>query len=178
MIPYSLLMMLLFCVMLYAQPLIPPLFGHDNWLLNLTPLLLTYSALRTHEFTLMLFIISGGLLHDLLLMNYVGMGPLLWGCVVFIVRSQRPWVEGGNSLFLILLTFVAAFSYLSLDRLFFLVSEGFWSWNLMLSVEILKLSTVNALLCLPFFWLLDRLPGSQLRNRRNARSASYAHAHR
>jgi hypothetical protein len=172
---YALLMLLIFCGLLYAQPFAPVFFGHENWLLNLTPILITYTALRAREFSLMVFIILGGLLHDLLLMNYVGMGPLLWGLVAFVVRSQRPWVEGGNWLFLILMTFVASFAYLSLDRLFFLISEGFWSWNLKLSFEILKLSTVNALLCLPVFWLMDRILG---RSSKGERGSYYAHAHR
>jgi hypothetical protein len=171
---YAFLMLLVFCGLLYSQPFVPVFLGHENWLLNLTPILVTYTSLRARDFSLMFFIILGGLLHDLLLMNYVGMGPLLWGLVAFIVRSQRPWVEGGNWFFLLLMTFVASFAYLSLDRLFFLISEGFWSWNLKLSFEILKLSTVNALLCLPVFWLMDRLldrPSSE-------RRSSYAHAHR
>lgn len=172
---YASLMLLIFCVLLYSQPFAPMLWGHENWLLNLTPILVTYTALRAREFSLMLFLILGGLLHDLLLMNYVGMGPLLWGLVAFIVRSQKSWVEGGNWLFLVMITFVASFAYLSLDRLFFLISEGFWSWNLKLSFEILKLSTVNALLCLPAFLLLDRLLG---RPSRGERGAYYAHAHR
>jgi cell shape-determining protein MreD len=170
---YALLMLLIFCGLLYAQPFMPALLGHENWLLNLTPLLLTYASLRAQDFSLMVFLIAGGLLHDLLLMNYMGMGPLLWGLVAFIVRSQKPWVETGNFLFLILITFVASFAYLCLDRLFFLISENFWSWNLKLSFELLKLSTVNALLSWPMFWLLDRL----LRRGQASRRAYYAHAY-
>jgi hypothetical protein len=171
---YALMMLLIFCGFLYSQPFVPMVLGHENWLLNLTPILVTCTALRAKDFSLMFFLIAGGLLHDLLLMNYVGMGPLLWALVAFVVRSQRPWVDRGNWLFLILITFVASFAYLSLDRLFFLISEGFWSWNLKLSFEILKLSTVNALLCLPVFWLMDRLLGRPSEERRTY----YAHAHR
>mgnify|MGYP000207782395 CR=1 FL=1 len=172
---YVFIMLTIFCGLLFSQPFVPALMGHENWLLNLTPLLLTYAALRARDFSLMAFIILGGLLHDLLLMNYVGMGPLLWGLVAFIVRSQKPLMRGGNWFFLLLVTFTASFAYLSLDRLFFLIAEGFWSWNLRLSFEIVKLSTVNTVLCLPMFWLMDRFLGSPTEAEHRS---FYSHAHR
>lgn len=172
---HAILILCIFCGLLFAQPFAPALFGHENWLLNLTPILITYTALRAKDLSLMIFIIIGGLLHDLLLMNYVGMGPLLWGLIAAIVRSQKLWLTSGSWLFLLLVTFTACFAYLCLDRLFFLAYQGFWSWNLKLSFEILKLSTVNAALCLPFFWIMDGLLSSYSQEHRKS---YYAHADR
>lgn len=171
---HAVILLLIFGCLIYGQPFAPSVFGHDNWMLNLTPVLIAYCCLRSNEFFLMMFVILGGLLHDLLLMNYVGMGPMLWGMVAFLVRSQKPWVLGGNWLILIVINFAASFAYLCLDRTFYLLYESFWSWNLQLSFEMFKLSLVNALLSPLLFWLLDAVLNKEFSKKGRNR---YLHAH-
>ncbi|MDR1191830.1 MAG: hypothetical protein LBK60_09255 [Verrucomicrobiales bacterium] len=149
------ILLLLYLLMFFVQPLAPLLFKQNNWLLGLTPLLLTYLSLRAGDLALMLFVIVGGLLHDLLLFNYFGLGPLLWGVVTFMIRSQRDWLLGARWPVWMVLSFAASFLYLCGDRLFFLFYHQYWSWDQDLSFNVLKLSLFNTALCPPLFWALD-----------------------
>lgn len=154
---YTLVLVLLYVALAIGQPMLPPLWGERTWLLGLSPLLLIYGALRAPDFYLMLFVILGGVAHDFILLHYLGMGPLLWLLTVFVVRSQREWLQNSHWSVLPVVAFAACFFHLSMDRLFFLVYNGFWSWDYELSVSLLKIALVNAVVCLPLFRLLDWL---------------------
>ncbi len=135
-----------YLVLVLLQPQLPDLLGERSWLLGLTPVLLVYAALRAPDFALMMFVMVGGLLHDLLLLHYVGMGPLLWGLTVFLVRSQRSWLGMAHWALRPPIVFVASLFYMVGDRLFFLTYHGFWSWNFELSFSLIKISFFNALI--------------------------------
>jgi cell shape-determining protein MreD len=154
---YTLVLVFLYVVMAVAQPLLPPLMGERTWLIGLSPLLLIYGALRAPDFFLMLFVILGGVVHDFILLHYLGMGPLLWLLTVFLVRSQRDYLKASHWSRLFVVSFAASFFHLGMDRVFFLVYNGFWSWNFELSTSLMKIALVNGLLGPPFFWVLDVL---------------------
>ncbi|MDR1146606.1 MAG: hypothetical protein LBK71_10795 [Verrucomicrobiales bacterium] len=162
---HTLSLLLLYLAMLFAQPMAPALFRQNNWLLGLTPVLLTYLSLRAGDLALMVFVIAGGLLHDLVLLHYVGMGPLLWGLVAFMIHSQRMWLEDARWPVWLIMSFAATFLYLCCDRLFFLFYHQYWSWDQDLSFNIFKLALFNAVLCPPLFWLLDWVFGVKDRPR-------------
>jgi len=159
MLRYTFLFLLVYLGMLLAEPVMPEMFGQKNWLLGLTPVLLTYLGLRAGSLSLMLFILLGGLLHDLILMHYFGMGPLLWGLTVFLVRSQQPWIEGANWLMSVVICFAASFLYLCCDRIFFLLVQQYWSWDFELSLGILRLSGFNAAISVLVFFFFDLVLG-------------------
>jgi cell shape-determining protein MreD len=165
MLRYTLSLLLIYLVMLFAQPMVPVLFNQNNWLLGLTPVLLTYLSLRAGDLALITFVIVGGLLHDLVLLHYVGMGPLLWGIVAFMIRSQRIWLEDARWPVWMVMSFAATFLYLCCDRLFFLFAHQYWSWDQDLNFNILKLSLFNAILCPLLFWLLDFIFGKRKQQR-------------
>lgn len=152
---YTLVLVFLYVAMAVGQPLLPPLWGERTWLLGLSPLLLIYGALRAPDFFLMLFVIIGGIAHDFILLHYLGMGPLLWLLTVFLVRSQREWLLLSHWSMLGVVAFAASFFHLAMDRVFFLVYNGFWSWDFELSASLLKISLVNGLLGPLVFWILD-----------------------
>jgi cell shape-determining protein MreD len=154
---YTLVLVFLYVVMAVAQPLLPPLMGERTWLMGLSPLLLIYGALRAPDFFLMLFVILGGVVHDFILLHYLGMGPLLWLLTVFLVRSQRDFLKASHWSLLFVVSFAASFFHLGMDRVFFLFYNGFWSWNFELSASLMKIALVNGLLGPPFFWVLDVL---------------------
>jgi len=158
---YTLVLVFLYVAMAVGQPLLPPLMGERTWLLGLSPLLLVYGALRAPDFSLMLFVILGGVVHDFILLHYLGMGPLLWLLTVFVVRSQREFLRASHWSLLFVVSFAASFFHLAMDRVFFLVYNGFWSWDFELSTSLLKIALVNGLIGPPFFWLLDLVLGGR-----------------
>ncbi len=168
MLRYTFSLLTIYLAMLFSQRMVPAVFGLDSWLLGLTPVLLCYIALRAGDLALVSFIILGGLLHDLVLLEYFGMGPLLWAIVVFTIRSQEPWVAGSHWLLQILMNFAASFLYLCCDRLFFLLVHQYWSWDYNLSIGLLQMSLFNALLGPLLFVVLDFILGGTGRMRRQA----------
>jgi cell shape-determining protein MreD len=164
----TLSLLLIYLVMLFAQPMVPVFFNQNNWLLGLTPVLLTYLSLRGSDAALVVFVLVGGLLHDLVLLHYAGMGPLLWGLVAFMVRSQREWLVDARWPVWVVMSFAATFLYLGCDRLFFLFAHRYWSWDQDLSFNILKLALFNAVLCPLLFWGLDFVFGEREARRRGA----------
>jgi hypothetical protein len=139
------------------QPLILAKFGGQRWIFDFTPVFLVYASIRFSPFWLAGFILLGGLLHDILVPHAPGMGPLIWGCTIFLVRSQRLWIRDRSWSMLMLRGWAASFFYIGLERLLFLASQGFWSWNLELSVKMLTLSIVNAFVCPLVVKVIDRL---------------------
>ena len=140
-----------------VQPLILAEFSGQRWILDFTPIFLVYASLRLNPMGIVGFILLGGLLHDILVPHAPGMGPLLWGATIFLVRSQRLWIRDRSWSMLMLMGLAASFFYIGLDRLLFLASQGFWSWNLELSVKMLTLSIVNAFVCPLVVKAIDRL---------------------
>ena len=166
MVRYSLPLLVIYLIMLFTQRLVPPLFDMGNWLLGLTPVLLCYISLRAGDLALVFFVLAGGMMHDVVLLEYFGMGPLLWGIVAYTIRSQEPWVAGSHWLFQILICFVASFLYLCCDRLFFLLVHQYWSWNCNLSIELFQMSLLNALMGPLFFLVSDLFLGGNEPGRR------------
>ncbi|MEM6820948.1 MAG: hypothetical protein AAF558_03245 [Verrucomicrobiota bacterium] len=149
------LLTLLYLIMAFTQPFMPSIFGHQNWLIGFTPILLAYAALRTKDLPLVVFVLAGGLVHDLLLLHYFGFGPLLWGCTIFVISSQRPWLQDSGLVMFSIIGFVSSFLYFSMDRLFYLLYIGFWSWDLELSFSLLTLALMNAVFSPLLFFLFD-----------------------
>ena len=168
MLRYSLPLLLVYLVMLFTQRMMPPLFGMESWLLGLTPVLLCYISLRAGDLSLVIFVLIGGLMHDVVLLEYFGMGPLLWGIVAYTIRSQEPWVAGSHWLFQIVICFVASFLYLCLDRLFFLLIHQYWSWDSNLTIDLFQMSLLNGFLGLLFFLICDLMLGGNEPRRRRA----------
>ena len=139
------------------QPLFLAEFSGQRWILDFTPVFLVYASLRFSPFALVSFILLGGLLHDILVPHAPGTGPLLWGATAFLIRSQRLWIRDRSWSMLMLMGLAASFFYIGLERLLFLASQGFWSWNLELSVKMLTLSIVNAFVCPLVVKAIDRL---------------------
>jgi hypothetical protein len=169
-------LLLLVPVLAIGQPLVAGLLGLHGWILDLVPLLLIYGALRLPAVQLVFLMIAGGMLHDLMVPHAPGTGPLLWGVILFMIRSQLDWIRQGNWIILILLGFVSTFLYLSLERVLFLAAHGYWSWDLDLSLKIVNASFLNALLAPLFTALLDRLTG--MAGKAGARGAFLLHADR
>jgi hypothetical protein len=159
-----------------AQPMAAGALGLRDWILDLTPLLLVHGALRLTAAQLVFLMIGGGMLHDVMVPHAPGTGPLLWGVILFMIRSQLSWIRQGNWIVLILLGFVSTFLYLSLERVLFLAAHGFWQWNLDLSLKIVNASLLNALLAPLFTALFDRLTGTA--GKAGARGAFLLHADR
>lgn len=143
---YTLVLVFLYVAMAVSQPLLPPFMGERTWLLGLSPLLLVYGALRAPDFSLMLFIILGGMVHDFILLHYLGMGPLLWLLTVFVVRSQREFLQASHWSLLFVVAFAASFFHLAMDRIFFQVYNDIWFWDFELSTSLLKIALVNGLI--------------------------------
>lgn len=143
----------------------PTILGNQKWLIGMTPLLLAYASLRTHGLPLTAFVLIGGTVHDLLLMHYIGFGPLLWGITVFVVSSQRPWLEDAGWIVFIAIGFVASFLYYTADRILYLLYHGFWSWDMELSFTLLSLSVANAILSPLLFLGFDAIVGKTSRRR-------------
>ncbi|MEM1158666.1 MAG: hypothetical protein AAF649_02560 [Verrucomicrobiota bacterium] len=133
----------------------PGIFGYQKWLIGMTPILLAYAALRSGGLPLALFILIGGVVHDLLLLHYFGFGPLLWACTIFIVASQKPWLQDAGILVTLIVGFTTSFFYNAMDRIFYLLYHGFWSWDLDLSFALLTLAAVNAVLSPIMFFVFD-----------------------
>lgn len=142
---------------LQLQLLLPGMLVNGHWLPVFVPLLLVYFGVRAKPGLLLLFIFIGGLFHDLLVDHYFGAGPFVWGIVIFMVRSQRPYLEGGRWGGRVLVTFAGSFVYLVLDRLLFLVYHRFWSWDLDLSLHLVLLSGINSAISPFFVFLMDLL---------------------
>ena len=151
---------LIYLVMAFLQPFMPAIFGYQKWLIGMAPILLAYAALRTGGLPLALFILIGGVTHDLLLLHYFGFGPLLWACTIFIIASQKPWLQDGGVLVSIIVGFTASFFYIAMDRILYLLYHGFWSWDLDLSYTLLTLAGVNAVLSPVLFFLFDAISRS------------------
>jgi len=151
---------LVYLVMAFLQPFMPTLFGYQKWLIGMAPILLAYAALRSGGLPLALFILIGGIIHDLLLLHYFGFGPLLWACTIFIIASQKPWLEDAGILVSIVVGFTASFFYNAMDRLLYLLYHGFWSWDLDLSYTLLTLAGVNAFLSPVLFFVFDAISRS------------------
>jgi len=149
------LLTLIYLVMAFLQPFMPTIFGYQKWLIGVTPILLAYAALRTSDLPLMLFILIGGAVHDLLLMHYVGFGPLLWGLTVFVISSQRPWLEEAGWVLVVAIGFIASFFYNGIDRILYLLYHGFWSWDMDISFSLLTLSMTNAIFSPLLFFVFD-----------------------
>ncbi|MGF1678837.1 MAG: hypothetical protein ACFCUX_06555 [Candidatus Methylacidiphilales bacterium] len=161
------LLTLFYLALAFLQPFIPAIAG-QKWLIGMAPLLLAYAALRIDGLGLILFILIGGCVHDLLLLHYVGFGPLLWGCTVFIVTSQAPMLRDSGLFVSALTGFIASFFYNSFDRLLYLVYHSFWSWDLDLSYAILWQSLINAVLCPILFAFFDVFKHQKLPKRSTA----------
>lgn len=154
------LLTLVYLIMAFLQPFMPAIFGHQNWLIGMAPILLAYAALRNGGLPLTLFILIGGVVHDLLLLHYVGFGPLLWACTIYVIASQKPWLQDGGILVSIIVGFICSFLYNALDRILYLLYHGFWSWDLELSYSLLTLAAVNAGLSPILFILFDSISQS------------------
>jgi len=161
----AILLTLVYLLMAFLQPFMPSIFGNQKWLIGMTPILLAYASLRTHGLPLTLFVLIGGCVHDLLLMHYIGFGPLLWGITVFVVASQRPWLEDSGWIVSVAIGFVASFLYYTADRILYLLYHGFWSWDLELSYALLSLSVANAILSPLLFLCFDGIIGKNKRRR-------------
>ncbi len=151
------LLTLVYLIMAFLQPFMPTIFGYQKWLIGMAPILLAYAALRSGGLPLTLFILIGGFAHDLLLLHYVGFGPLLWACTIYVIASQKPWLQDGGILISVVVGFTASFLFVSLDRILYLLYHGFWSWDLELSYSLLTLAAINAGLSPLFFLLFDAL---------------------
>jgi len=149
------LLTLIYLFMAFLQPFMPAVFGYQKWLVGMAPILLAYAALRSGGLPLALFILIGGIVHDLLFLHYIGFGPLLWACTIFIIASQKPWLRDGGVLVAIVVGFTASFFYISMDRILYLLYHGFWSWDLDLSYALLTLAAINASLSPVLFFLFD-----------------------
>jgi|GEM_PF-814249 len=152
-----LVVLLLVLAVIVLQPLLLAEIGGERWILDFTPIFLIYASLRFPPLALASFILLGGLLHDVLVPHAPGMGPFLWGATIFLVRSQRLWIRERSWSMLMLMGLAASFFYIGLERLLFMASQSFWSWNLELSVKMLTLSIVNAFVCPVVVKALDRL---------------------
>lgn len=170
---YAFVLVLLYGAMVILQPLAPPVLGQTTWLIGLSPLLLIYGALRAGNLSLVLFVLAGGTLHDLILLHYIGMGPLLWLLTVLLVHSQRDWLRNSHWSSAMVVTFAGAFFYLAMDRVFFLVYNGLWSWNFDLSYSLMIISAFNALASPLLFRVFDfvLLGGGPQQGGRNFRHA-------
>lgn len=166
---YVPILLFLYLALAIGQPMMPPLFGERTWLIGLTPLLLAYMALRAGDLALMVFLIAGGVVHDLLLLHYIGMGPLLWFLTAFVVRSQVAWLRGAHWSMVLVVCFAASFFHLAMDRVFFLTYNGFWSWDFELSTSLLKISAFNAVISPLLFKVFDLLMGRGREGLRPAR---------
>ncbi|MEM6885269.1 MAG: hypothetical protein AAF571_09570 [Verrucomicrobiota bacterium] len=151
------LLTLIYLVMAFLQPFMPEIFGYQKWLIGMAPILLAYAALRSGGLPLALFILIGGVVHDLLLLHYIGFGPLLWACTIYVIASQKPWLRDGGAVVSVLVGFTASFLYNSLDRILYLLYHGFWSWDLDLSYALLTLAAINAGLSPLLFFVFDAI---------------------
>ncbi|MFQ3670362.1 MAG: hypothetical protein SNJ84_02765 [Verrucomicrobiia bacterium] len=142
-----------------VEPIIPSQFGGTRWLVDFTPLLITYACLRLPSAALLAFVALGSLGSDFLIPDRPGTSPLLWTLVAFLVRSQRPWIRTGSWFTLSIMSFAASFLYAIGDRTFFLMVNDLWSWSYLLLLKLLVLAAVNAALAPFAFPLLDRLCG-------------------
>ena len=169
MLRYSFPLLLVYLAMLFTQRMMPPVLGMEGWLLGLTPVLLCYVALRAGDLALVIFVLAGGLMQDVVLLEYFGMGPLLWGIVAYTIRSQEPWVAGSHWLFQIVICFVASFLYSCLDRMFFLLIHQYWSWDSNLTIDLFQMSLFNGVMGPLLFLIGDLiLCGNEPRRRRTA----------
>ncbi len=166
---YALVLILLYGAMVILQPLAPPVLGQTTWLIGLSPLLLIYGGMRAGDFSLMIFVLAGGVLHDVILLHYIGMGPLLWLLTVLLVRSQRDWLKNSHWTSAMVVTFAGAFFYLAMDRIFFLVYNGLWSWTFDLSFSLMIISAFNALVSPVVFRVFDMVIQGGFALRRRAR---------
>lgn len=149
------LLTLVYLTMAFLQPFMPAIFGYQKWLISMAPILLAYAALRSGGLPLALFILIGGIVHDLLLLHYIGFGPLLWACTIYVIASQKPWLQDGGILVSVIVGFIASFFYNAMDRMLYLLYHGFWSWDLNLSYALLTLAGINAGLSPILFILFD-----------------------
>ena len=157
MLRHAFVLLSLYLPLLFAAALLPAPAG--RWLPVLTPLLPAYFALHGRDFPLVVLVVVGGMLHDWVLPHYFGMGPLLWGLVAFMIRSQRQWLTDASAIFLPVVGFAASFLYFGGDRLFLLFARQRWAWDIDFSFHILQQSIINAILCPVLFWLFDLLFG-------------------
>jgi hypothetical protein len=152
------------------QPLVPGLFGQEHWLLNLTPVLLIYAAYRCSEPGLVVLVVAGGILHDLMMLDAVGFGPMQWGLTVFMIHSQRHWLESTSWWMIMLLSFAGSFLYFLAGYVFFLMARTTWNWNLQLGLAMVWIATLNALASPLVFMAMDavlnRAAGGRAKRRR------------
>lgn len=141
------------------EPILPSRFGGVTWLIDFTPLFLTYACLRLPSAALLAFLAIGSLGLDFLIPDRPGTSPLLWALVAFLVRSQHPWIGSRNWFILSLMTFAASILYAFGDRTFFLMVNDFWAWSYLLVLKLIVLALINGLLAAPIFSLMDRLCG-------------------
>ncbi|MEM9400116.1 MAG: hypothetical protein AAF984_07890 [Verrucomicrobiota bacterium] len=154
---YFLAMILAHGLTLTLQMIVRDIIPFINWLPLFIPIFIVYISLNTSEHLLMPYIIIGGLINDLFTGSYLGFGPLLWGLIVFMTRSQRSYLEESIWIVKGALTFIISFAYIALDRLFFLIAHRFWSWDFDLCLHMILLSSINAFLIFPAMAIMHPL---------------------
>jgi hypothetical protein len=156
-------------------PSVPTRAGGVTWLIDLTPLFILFAAIRLEAGWLVLFLLLGSLGEDFLIPDRIGTGPILWAMVAFLIRSQRPWIRSESWFTLMIMCFGASFLYAVGDRALYLMTNDLWSWSYLLGLKLVVLALVNAVLVVPFTWVMDYLCGiTQAREKGADFSSSYA----
>lgn len=158
----------------FIQPVVPAVFGIQNLVVGLVPVIIGYCAMRGSDGAIVVFVLGGGLLYDFLTLNAPGMGPLLWGLTAFIVRTQRGWLSESHMAIHITVAAAASFLFFAFERLLYLAVRTNWSWDFELTYSMTLHAVANALICPLFFWMLDLLLDMIALGRKRGKYYSYA----
>jgi hypothetical protein len=90
-------------------------------------------------------------------LDAVGFGSMQWGLTVFMIHSQRHWLEANSAWMIMLLSFAGSFFYFLAGYIFFLMARTMWNWNLQLGMAMVWIAALNALASPLVFMAMDAI---------------------
>lgn len=142
---------------------------------NLVPILLVLWAWRLEPTPLMVTVFSASLLADFLVPEAFGLGPLLWGILIFVARSQHGLLISWGYLMAGVICFATTFLYLILGRLSYMLVNGLMTWPLDLFVQISAAALMNMIVG-PLL-ILAVSPAYPVKRSHQASQPVWTHAH-
>ena len=96
---------------LISQTVLGSLTPHIHWLPCFVPIILVYFAINASTSHLLCFTLFGGLLLDFIIGQYYGFSPLIIGIIVFMIRTQKPFLEDTSIILIAICTFFSSFLF-------------------------------------------------------------------
>jgi len=166
---------LLSIVLLVATLILHPFIRHWVALAQLIPLLVIFWAWKLDPVQFIVTAMVGAFLNDIIVGDTLGFTALIWGILIFLTRTQIPWLEMYVYIFVSFIAFAGTVIYLTISRLAFMAHYRIWGWNLDLTSHIFLSALFNVLISLVIFPSLNVLYHIAREKPREADTLSHVH---